>query len=157
MKRLLSLAPFAGLIAFAIAVLVQLSQHGTTDWEPNLLVTSITYLVGVNGFVLGSGHLLFPDPIARSIGWQKSPFQWEVGLASISYGVLGVMAGSFGQAWWLAAILAFSVFYLGAAAGHVREMVTEKNFSPGNAGFIFYYDIIVPIYLICLYILNSIS
>lgn len=154
MKRLLSLAPFAGLISFCIAAAAQFVQHGIADWRQNLLLISITYLIGVNGLVLGSGHLMFPDSIADSIGWQKgSPFQWEVGLASVSYGILGVMASSYGREWWLAAIVAFSIFYIGAAVGHVREMVASRNFSPGNAGFIFYYDIVVPIYLILLYAL----
>lgn len=155
MKRLFGFAPFVGLIAFAIALIIQFASNGFTRWSQNLLVISLTYLVGVQCFVTGSGHLFFPDPIASSIGLQKSPFQWEVGLANISYGVLGVMSGSFGSAWWLAAIIAFSIFYLGAAVGHVREMVTEKNFLPGNAGFIFYYDVIVPIYLFALYIIYS--
>ena len=31
------------------------------------------------------------------------------------------------------------------AAGHVYQMVTERNFAPGNAGIIFYMDIIVPL------------
>ena len=156
MKRLFGLAPFVGLIAFAIALIIQFASNGFTGWSQNLLVISLTYLVGVQGFVTGSGHLFFPDPIASSIGWQKSPFQWEVGLANISYGVLGVMSGLFGSTWWLAAIVAFSIFYLGAAGGHVREMVAEKDFAPGNAGFIFYYDIIVPIYLVVLYIIFSV-
>lgn len=135
MKRLFGLAPFVGLVAFAVAVVVQFAGYGIPDWPQNLLVISLTYLVGVQCFVTGSGHLFFPDPVAESIGWQKaSPFQREVGLANISYGVLGVMAGSFGLAWWLAAIIAFSDFYLGAAVGHIREMVVKNN-SPGNAGF----------------------
>ena len=45
----------------------------------------------------------------------------------------------------LAAILGSSLFLLGAAAGHVYQMVTERNFAPGNAGIIFYMDIIVPL------------
>jgi len=40
---------------------------------------------------------------------------------------------------------------LGAAAGHVRSMVAERNFAPGNAGFIFWYDLVAPIGLIWLY------
>ena len=45
----------------------------------------------------------------------------------------------------LAAILGSSVFLLGAAAGHVHQMVTARNFAPGNAGIIFYMDVIVPL------------
>ena len=45
----------------------------------------------------------------------------------------------------LAAIVGPALFSLGAAAGHVYQMVTAHNFAPGNAGIIFYMDIIVPL------------
>ena len=38
-----------------------------------------------------------------------------------------------------------SLFLLGAAAGHAYQMVTTGNFAPGNAGVVFYTDIIVPL------------
>jgi hypothetical protein len=38
-----------------------------------------------------------------------------------------------------------AIFCLGAAVGHVYQMVTAHNFAPGNAGVIFYTDIIVPL------------
>jgi hypothetical protein len=40
---------------------------------------------------------------------------------------------------------------LGCAAGHVRSMVQEHNFEPGNAGYVFWYDLLVPCALIALY------
>jgi hypothetical protein len=38
------------------------------------------------------------------------------------------------------------MFTLGAAAGHIYQMVTEHNFAPGNAGIIFYMDILIPLF-----------
>jgi hypothetical protein len=98
--------------------------------------------------------MFMPAPIATSIGWPTSPFQWEVGLADLSYGVLGVMAPAFGRDFWLATIIVFSIFMLGAAGGHVRSMVRDHNFAPGNAGYIFWYDIVVPLSLIALYVVT---
>jgi hypothetical protein len=43
-----------------------------------------------------------------------------------------------------AAVCGASVFLLGDAIGHVREMMVAGNFSPGNAGLPFYMDIICP-------------
>ncbi|HVJ79212.1 MAG TPA: DUF6790 family protein [Hyphomicrobium sp.] len=37
------------------------------------------------------------------------------------------------------------MFSLGAAAGHLYQMVTTHNFAPGNAGVVFYMDIITPL------------
>lgn len=152
LNLLMSFANFIGVIAFAIAEAVQLAQHGTDGLQQATLLNGLTYLIGVNGWVVGGGHMFFGKRVAQSIGWQASPFQWEVGLANVGIGLLGVMASGYGRNWWLATILAFSVFFLGAAVGHVREMITEKNFSPGNAGPIFWYDIIVPVAMIVLYI-----
>jgi hypothetical protein len=47
-------------------------------------------------------------------------------------------------------VIATSVWLLGAAAIHVLEMMTAGNYNPGNAGLIFYTDIISPLLLIAL-------
>ena len=64
-------------------------------------------------------------------------------------------ASAFDRDYTLAAIIAFSIFMLGAAVGHVRSMVRDHNFSPGNAGYIFWYDIFAPALLIVLFVLTA--
>ena len=83
---------------------------------------------------------------AAFIGWQTSPFQKEVGFASLGFSVVGFMAlrGSFGMR--LAALVAPAFFLWGAAAGHVVQMVKVHNYAPGNAGVIFYTDILLPLF-----------
>ncbi len=49
-----------------------------------------------------------------------------------------------------AAVTAASVFLLGDAVGHVKQMVTAGNFAPGNAGVPFYMDVICPLLAIAL-------
>jgi hypothetical protein len=114
-------------------------------------VNALVWLIGVNGIVAGSGHLFFPDPIAMSIGWTPSPFQWEVGLAGLGWGVLGVLCSNYGSEFWLATIIVASIFLLGAAVGHIRQMIVRHNFSPSNAGAILYTDIAIPVFVIILY------
>ena len=48
---------------------------------------------------------------------------------------------------WTATVVGYSIFLWGAAAGHVRQMVKERNFAPGNAGLVFYMDMLVPAFL----------
>jgi hypothetical protein len=43
-----------------------------------------------------------------------------------------------------AAVSAASIFLLGDAVGHVKQMLIAGNFAPGNAGVPFYMDIICP-------------
>ncbi len=47
-------------------------------------------------------------------------------------------------------MIATSVWLLGAAVIHVSEMVGAGNYNPGNAGVVFYMDIIGPLFLMVL-------
>jgi Family of unknown function (DUF6790) len=90
-------------------------------------------------------HVFFGDMAARFIGWENSPFQVEVGFASLGFAVLGLLAFRGGPEMRLAAIVGPACFLWGAAAGHAYQMATAGNFAPGNAGVIFYSDIVLPI------------
>src|SRR5262245_34192535 len=89
-------------------------------------------------------HVFFGKLAASFIGWEDSPFQLEVGFA-LGFAVVGLLAfrGSFDLR--LAAIVGPAGFLWGAAGVHVYQMITAHNFAPGNAGVIFYSDLLVPI------------
>ena len=89
-------------------------------------------------------HTFFGEISAKFIGWEDSPFQQEVGFASLGFALVGFLAFRRSFDLRLAAVVAPSAFLLGAAGVHIYEMVTAHNFAPGNAGVIFYTDIIVP-------------
>lgn len=151
LRTAIALVPFVGLVGTIVMTVIDVLSPGG-DLGRDLLENSVLWMIGVQGWMTGCGHMFFGEPIAESIGWpSKTPWQWEVGLASLATGVLGVIASGFGDEFTLATIIAFSVFYLGAAVGHVREMVTHRNFKAGNAGPIFFFDVLVPVYLIVLY------
>ncbi len=105
----------------------------------------ILFSIGVSFFYNFVMHTFFGEMSARFIGWEDSPFQLEVGLASLGFAAVGFLAfrGSFDLR--LAAVVGPALFLLGAAAGHLYQMVTAGNFAPGNAGVIFYTDILIPI------------
>ncbi len=90
-------------------------------------------------------HVFFGETAAKFIGWADSPFQFEVGTASLGFGVVGLLAfrSDFGLR--LAAITGPAMFLWGAAVGHVQQMIGEGNFAPGNAGVTFWMDILLPI------------
>jgi hypothetical protein len=58
------------LVAFVIAEIVQLVQHGTDGFHRATLLNGLVYLVGVAGIIGATGHLLKADDVARSIGWR---------------------------------------------------------------------------------------
>jgi hypothetical protein len=105
------------------------------------LLCSVGVSFGYN-FVV---HVFFGDMTARFIGWEPSPFQTEVGMASLGYAVVGLLAfrGGFGLR--AAAVVGPGIFLLGAAAGHIYQMIVAQNFAPGNAGVIFYTDMAIPL------------
>ena len=147
-RKYLTYLPLIGFLVTLVIALVL----GVDDWKVTALEVGLFWLVGVSGILLGSAHLFTPAPVAKAIGWPTSRFQWEVGLAGVGYGVAGVMAPAFDRGFWLATIIVFSIFMLGAAVGHLRSMIAEHNFAPGNAGYIFWYNILAPAFLIVMYV-----
>ena len=51
--------------------------------------------------------------------------------------------------------MAFSIFYIGAAVGHVKDIVTKKNYASGNAGGVLVVDVLIPVLLIGLYVMAT--
>lgn len=90
-------------------------------------------------------HVFFANMAAHFIGWANSPFQYEVGFASLGFALVGFFAFRGGPGFRTAAILGPAGFLWGAAGGHVYQMVAAHNFAPGNAGVIFWSDIFIPL------------
>ena len=91
-------------------------------------------------------HILTPDAIAELVGWEPgSPFQLELGFASLGTSILGILCIWFRGWFWLSPIVSRSVFLLGAAGIHIRDILETGNMSPGNAGPVLFYDIAVPL------------
>ena len=111
-----------------------------------LLAWYVFLNIGVMYLVNFVFHVFFGQMSAAFIGWADSPFQFEVGTASLGFAVVGFLAAFRSFDLRLGAVIAPSIFTLGAAVGHVRQMVTAGNFAPGNAGVIFYTDIIIPLF-----------
>ncbi len=149
MSPLVVIVPVAGL---AISVALQWGGRSPGEtWQALVFANAVSWLVGAFLCMTAPPHLFFPAPIARSIGWAPSPFQWELGVASAGMAVAGIMASGQPRAFSLATIIIFSVFLLGDAVGHVRSAISERNLSINNVGPIFFYDVLAPAFLIYLY------
>ncbi len=61
-----------------------------------------------------------------------------------------VLAGSFTPEYSLALIIANSIFRVGAGLGHVRSMITDRNFAINNTAILFI-DFLVPAFLFWAY------
>jgi hypothetical protein len=135
-----------GLIFSAVA-LARLPKPLTSQLVvEKLLAWHVFWVIGANFFYNFVMHAFFGEMAARFIGWADSPFQFEVATASLGFSVVGFLAAFRSFDLRLAAIIGPSLFTLGAAVGHIRQMVAAHNFAPGNAGVIFYMDIIIPLF-----------
>ena len=116
-------------------------------WEPTVFWLLLLF-VGFGGLYTGVLHLFDPVQTAADIGWKTSPFQWEVGVADVMIGALGVAGAFANRSFRWAVVLAFTVWYWGDAVGHVRQMRIADNFAPGNAGSWFWVDVLGPFLLL---------
>jgi hypothetical protein len=135
-----------GLIFSAVA-LMRLREPRTPAWVvEKLLAWHVFFCIGIGNLYNFVMHVFFGEMAARFIGWADSPFQLEVGMASLGFAVVGLLAAFRSFDLRLASIIGPSVFTLGAAVGHIQQMITAHNFAPGNAGIIFWTDILVPVF-----------
>lgn len=134
-----------GLLASGMALLGNSRPRNRATVVEALFSYFLLFSIGCSFFYNFIMHSFFGETAARFIGWAQSPFQFEVGTASLGYAVVGFLAfrGSLGLR--AAAVVGPSMFLLGAAGGHIYQMITAHNFAPGNAGLIFYTDILIPI------------
>ncbi|HEY1507246.1 MAG TPA: DUF6790 family protein [Stellaceae bacterium] len=134
-----------GLIASAIAIARAPSPVTSGVAVEKLLAWCVLFNIGIMYLVNFVFHVFFGELAARFIGWADSPFQFEVGTASLGFSIAGFIATFGGFERRLVAIIGPSIFTLGAAIGHVHQMIAAHNFAPGNAGPIFYTDIVIPL------------
>jgi hypothetical protein len=138
------------------ALLVGIRLWGRGQAQNRALAADITLayflllVVGFNGLYNFFMHAFFGDMIAAYIGWAQSPFQFEVAMANLALGVLGILAFRANFGFRLATVIATSVFMLGAAGGHIYNLVVTQNIMPGNIGTVLFTDILIPVTLIFL-------
>lgn len=120
-----------------------------------LLLWLLVIQVGLSGVWTFLGHYFKSDEIAGYIGWPAgNPFQKEVAFTNLGLGICGLICYFFRDGFWLATIIFASVFLLGAFSVHVREQRESGNTHPGNAGPVFFADILVPLALWLLYFIR---
>jgi len=115
-----------------------------------IFTSHIFFGVGLGLFWAGVFHVFIPKIAASYIGWQTSPFQFEVGVGDMGMGLAAIIASIAGRGYRLAVITYYAIFAYGAALGHIYQMVQYHDFAPGNAGLVFWLDILQPTVLIIL-------
>jgi hypothetical protein len=140
-----------GLITAAISLSRKPRPWSEADIIDAIFSHFLLFSVGVSYFYNFVMHVFFGEMAARFIGWDDSPFQTEVGFASLGFSVVGFLAFYGGAEMRLAALVGPAFFLWGAAGGHIYQIVKAGNLEPGNAGVILYTDVLLPIIGFVLY------
>ena len=114
----------------------------------------IAYLVstGISMIFGGIGHIFFPSIVSKNIGWKVAPeFQFEIGIANIAFGILSLLTFFYRKEFIISTIIATSIWGWGNSVGHIHSYLKEGNISPGNTGWVLYFDILMPLISIFLY------
>ncbi len=140
-------------IAIVIHLLLMKQRSAKKVLEVVLLYLLVINL-GLGSLIAGMFHVFDGPATARMIGWEPgSPFQYEVGVADIAFGLTSVLCIFFRGSFWLAAILANSFFLFGCMIGHVKDLVVSGNLAAYNIGpNIIFSDFVLPLAVIGIYI-----
>jgi hypothetical protein len=114
------------------------------------LLYLFVFYVGLMGIVTAVLHVFLPAQTSATIGWSPSPFEYEVGIADLTVGILGFLCIWFRENFWLATAIANVVWLEGDALGHIRQVVEYGNHAPSNSGIFLYLEIIVPLVILVL-------
>ncbi len=146
-------------VFFTLVAVVAASVHLAFSPQRRRSRTAIvgTYLlyllfvyVGLMGVLTSYAHVFRPIETSASIGWPTSPYEYEVGMADLTVGVLGILCVKFRGGFWLATAIANAVWLLGDAVGHVRQMTIYNNHSSNNSGVFLAAEIVVPLVILFL-------
>jgi len=131
------------------------SRTSRTAIAKTFLLYLLFVYVGLMGLLTAYAHVFRPLETSASIGWSPSPYEYEVGMADLTVGVLGILCLWIRGNFWLATAIANAVWLLGDAVGHIREMVVHNNHSPNNAGIFLATEIAVPMVILFLAMYHS--
>lgn len=146
------------LVFIAIAVVLAtihllLSRKGRASGaaiaETYLLYLFVIY-VGLMGLLSAYAHVFRPVQTSASIGWSTSPYEYEVGMADLTVGVLGVLCVWVRGNFWLATAIANFFWLEGDAIGHIRQIEEYNNHAPNNSGIFLYLEIMMPFIILLL-------
>ena len=146
-------------VIFAILALVAASIHlalssDSRNTKSAVAKTYLLYLlfiyVGLMGLLTAYAHVFRPLETSASIGWVTSPYEYEVGMADLTVGVLGVLCLWFRGNFWLATAIANAVWLLGDAIGHIRQITLNNNHAANNSGIFLITEIITPLVIVLL-------
>jgi hypothetical protein len=130
-----------------------------TRHSPSRLATLETWQRWWAVAALGCGSLWMtisfvtvPDVMATAIGFDRTPFEFEIAFANLGLAVMGFRAASASASARerITIGLGAGMFLWGAVIGHVYQWFAGGDHAPGNTGGVLVYDLLIPAVMIIL-------
>lgn len=134
-----------GILAGALSLLKKPKPLNKAVIIEALFSYYLLFAIGFNNLINFVFHVFYGEMAAGFIGWHQSPFQAEVGFASLGIGIAGIFSFRASLPFRCATLIPPVVFSLGAAGGHIYQLFHAHNFSPGNVGLVLPTDILLPL------------
>jgi hypothetical protein len=144
---------FAVLALLTATIHIALSRRrrgSTPAIVETYLLHALFIYVGLMGVLTAYAHVFRPLQTSASIGWLTSPYEYEVGMADLTVGVLGVLCLWIRGNFWLATAIANAVWLWGDAIGHVRQIVINHNHAENNSGAFLVAEFLMPLLILAL-------
>ncbi|WP_324192858.1 DUF6790 family protein [Nocardia transvalensis] len=106
--------------------------------------------LGFGSLWMTISFLTVPEVMATAIGFNRTPFQFEIAFANLGLAVLGFRAASATARERITIGLGAGMFLWGAAIGHVYQWFAHGDHAPGNTGGVLVYDLLLPAVMIIL-------
>ncbi|QLE70226.1 hypothetical protein FGW37_00070 [Streptomyces rectiverticillatus] len=108
--------------------------------------------LGCGSLWLTIAFVTIPDGMAATIGFNRSPFEFEIAFANLALAVMGFRAASPSATARerITVGLGAGMFLWGAVIGHVYQWFANGNHAPGNGGGVLVCDVLFPAVMIIL-------
>lgn len=123
---------------------------------PNIYGIMLKYGLFINigsvFFFIAVGNFMYGAYVAQCLDWQRSLFQYEVATSQLGIAFLGFLTILFNRYFWLATLIVSTIWLWGAAIVHLVHGMQQPLF-PYHLAIIVGWEVVVPVYLISLYVL----
>ena len=123
-----------GLVAAVISLAKKPKPLRVSEVSEALFSYYLLFAVGINNLINFVFHVFFGDIAAKFIGWENSPFQAEVGFASLGVGIAGVIAFKASLPFRFATLIPPSAFSWGAGRRSHLPDDCRAQFLAGKRG-----------------------
>lgn len=136
------------IVAIFFMLLNRLLTRGRVPGAEIVYRWTAFFAVGVTGIYAFIMHAFFQEITAGAIGWTPSPFEFEVAIANLAFGIMAILSFNASYPFRLATVIGVTIWLWGDSTGHLYQLVKNQNYTMGNVGSWFWMDIYIPLLLI---------